>query len=103
MESNVDELYRLELGLQQPRVFGRDDTSGNNRPTRVTVDAALGWQADVYRGMPRLALYGADGGKQHAYVRLPGREVSIIILTGSESTDARALADRILDRLADDK
>jgi cyanophycinase len=101
MESNVDELYRLELGLQQPRVLGRDEA--NARPSRVAIDPALGWQADVYRGMPRLALFGASGGKQHAFVRLPGRQLSIIILTGSDTTDARALADRVLDRLADDK
>lgn len=86
VQSNVDELYRLALGLEQPRTY-RD------------VDRAKGWQADTVRGAARLVAYGAAGGKRNAFVRMPGRHATIIILTNDESADARGIADAIAERL----
>jgi cyanophycinase len=85
--SNVDELYRLSLGLEVPRTFGS------------AVDGAKGWTADTYHGVSRLVAYGAAGGKKHAFVRVPDRRVTIIILTNDDAADARGIADRITDEL----
>jgi CubicO group peptidase (beta-lactamase class C family) len=89
--SNVDELYRLELGLENPRGFARDTT--------VKLDVAKGFTVDVRKGVPRMVAYGAEGGKKHAFVRSPDRKAVVIILTNDDAADAQALADRISDKL----
>src|SRR5205085_12235998 len=58
--SDVDELYRLELGLENPRTW-RD------------VDVTKGWESETSNGVVRLGAYGADGGRRHAFVRVPDR------------------------------
>ena len=93
VESSVDELYRLALGLENPRTY-----AGNSQAP-VTVDYTKGWQSDTYRGMTRWSAFGAPGGKRSAFVRIPDRRATIIILTRDDSADARAMADRISDRL----
>ena len=61
VQSNVDELYRLELGLQNPRTWRDTD------PTK-------GWESTSANGLTRLGVYGADGGKRSAFVRVPDRK-----------------------------
>jgi cyanophycinase len=89
--SDVDELYRLELGLENPRGFVRDTTT--------KIDIVKGWKVDQYRGQPRLVLYGTPDGKRNAFVRFPDRKAAIIILTNDDNADAKTIADRIADRL----
>ena len=84
--SDVDELYRLELGLENPRTY-----SGVNYST--------GWQSDTYHGVSRLAAYGAAGGKRNAFVRIPDRRAVVIVLTNDAAADAAKMADAITDRL----
>jgi cyanophycinase len=93
VESSVDELYRLSLGLENPRTYG------GNGANAVTVDYAKGWQTDTYHGAARLTAYGASGGKRTAFVRIPDRHATIIILTNDDSADAKLIADKITDRL----
>jgi cyanophycinase len=97
MQSNVDELYRWELGLEYPRTFVRD-TSG--APTDAPApDPALGWRADRMRGLSRLSAFGTTDGHRNAFVRFPDERAAIIVLTSSDEIDARAIADRIAERL----
>ncbi len=107
-KSNVDELYRLELGLETPGIFAGSGTSDDNGTITMTTDSdtatpaldpALGWQADQYKGMERLALYGTPEGKRNGFVRIPSQRITVIILSDSDEVDARRIADRILDRL----
>ena len=84
--SNVDELYRLELGLENPRTW-RD------------VDATKGWESESGTGAARVAAYGADGGRRHAFVRVPDRRAVVIVLTNDDAADAKGMAGRVLDRL----
>lgn len=93
VQSDVDELYRLELGLENPRTYTRDTTSAD------PVDYALGWQADTYRGVKRLSAFGLPGGQRAAFVRIPDRHAVIIILTNDDAADAKGIADRISDKL----
>jgi cyanophycinase len=92
--SNVDELYRLELGLQSSRTF-----AGENA-TSVLRDASLGWRVDQYRGLARWSAFGTADGRRNAFVRIPERRVTIIILTDRDGANAREIADRIAERLA---
>jgi cyanophycinase len=86
VQSSVDELYRLSLGLDVPTTWrGADYTTG--------------WIADTYKGASRLAAYATADGKRAAFVRLPDRRVTVIILTNDANADARGMAERILDRL----
>lgn len=87
--SDVDELYRLALGLDQG-AYERGATS---------FDSAKGWTADTYKGVQRLTAYGAAGGKRAAFVRIPSKHASIIILTNDDNADAKSMADRITDKL----
>ncbi len=93
ISSNVDELYRLSMGLEHSRTFGFDST-------RVAMrDDTRGWTLDSWRGVARLSVFGTEDGKRNAFVRLPDRRVSIIILTDRDDVDARALSTKIAERL----
>jgi len=97
--SNVDELYRLALGLENPRTFMRDTTSGDSNGAGRTFDSARGWEPDNYRGVARLSVFATTGGMRSGFVRIPEKRASIIILTGDDSAPAKEIADRITDRL----
>ena len=86
VHSNVDELYRFSLGLEVPTTW-RD------------TDYAKGWTVDTYRGVTRWAAYATADGKRAAFVRVPERRVTIIILTNDDNADARGMAGQILDRM----
>jgi hypothetical protein len=86
VQSSVDELYRFALGLEVP-------TSWRN------TDYAKGWTTDTYKGVTRFAAYATADGKRAAFVRVPDRRATIVILTNDASADARAMAERILDQV----
>ena len=62
-------------------------------------DYTKGWTIDTYQGVTRLAAYATADGKRAAFVRVPDRKATIIILTNDANADARGMAERILDRL----
>jgi cyanophycinase len=84
VQSNVDELYRWELGLSA---------------TPALHEGALGWRLDTFRGLPRESEFGTSDGRRNAFVRFPTKHAAIIILTGSPTADTQAIADRIAERL----
>ncbi|HEX6316104.1 MAG TPA: cyanophycinase [Gemmatimonadaceae bacterium] len=86
IHSNVDELYRLALGYESPATWR-------------TPDQRRGWTADTYKGVERLAAYARPDGKRGAFVRVPSRKATIIILTNDATADAKAMSERILDEL----
>jgi cyanophycinase len=86
VQSSVDELYRLELGLENPRTW-RD------------VDPTRGWEAENASGIARFGVYGAAGGKRSAFVRIPDKHAVVIVLTNDDAADAKGMADRITERL----
>jgi cyanophycinase len=94
--SSVDELYRLSLGLENPRTFGRDSSASGNGSA---VDLTKGWQADTYHGVSRLSAYGTSDGHRTAFVRIPERRATIIVLTNDDGADAKRIADEITNRL----
>jgi hypothetical protein len=93
VQSNVDELYRVALGLENPRTFVRDTTSS------AAIDLAKNWEPDAIRGVSRLSAFGAPGGKRAAFVRIPDKHATIIVLTNDDSADAKGIADKITNRL----
>ena len=86
VQSSVDELYRMSLGLDVP-------TTWRN------ADYAKGWTADTYKGVSRLAAYATPDGKRAAFVRIPDQRATVIILTNDATADARGMAEQILDRI----
>ncbi len=86
VQSSVDELYRLALGLENPRTW-RD------------IDATKGWEVETSGGVARLAAYAADGGRRSAFVRVTDRQAVVIVLTNDDQADAKGMANRVLDRL----
>src|SRR5678810_100599 len=68
VQSSVDELYRLALGLENPNTWH-------------DIDAATGWETETASGLTRLAAYGADGGLRSAFIRVPDRRAVVIVLT----------------------
>ena len=88
----------MALGLENPRTYSRDTTRADANGQR-SVDYSRGWQADSYRGIVRYSAFGLAGGKKSAFVRYPDKRATIIILTNDDSADAKAIADRISDRL----
>jgi cyanophycinase len=96
--SDVDELYRLSLGLDAPQTFSRDTTrAANGAPS---FDPTKGFSVDSYKGVPRLVAYGSAGGKKDAFVRIPDRNhTTIIVLTNDDAADAKAITDRLSDKI----
>jgi cyanophycinase len=86
VSSNVDELYRFALGLENPRTW-------------PGVDATQGWVAETRRGVTWLSAYGAKGGKRAAFVRIPSRQAVVIVLTNDDAADAKGIAGKIAERL----
>ncbi len=86
VESDVDELYRLALGLENPRTY-------------TGADYAKGWRPDTYHGVQRLSVFGAADGKRNAFVRIPDKRAVVIVLTNDSTADAARMADVITDRL----
>jgi hypothetical protein len=86
INSSVDELYRFSHGLEAT-------------PIARDVDFAKGWTSDTYKGETRLAAYATADGKRAAFVRVPSRHITIVILTNDATADARGMADKILDEL----
>jgi hypothetical protein len=84
--SSVDELYRLGLALDVPTTWR-------------TADYTKGWTVDTYKGQQRVSAYATSDGKRAAFVRLPDKHATIIILTNDANADARAMSERILDRM----
>ena len=98
IQSDVDELYRVALGYENPRMFVRDTTSGDGAASHG-VDLAAGWEADSRAGAARLSAFAVPGGKRSAFVRLPDKHATIIVLTNSESADVKRIVDALTDRL----
>ncbi len=98
IQSDVDELYRVSLGYENPRTFARDTTSGDSGASR-TVDLSAGWESDNRAGAARLSAYAVAGGKRSAFVRLPDRHATIVVLTSSDSADVKRIVDALTDRL----
>ena len=70
--SNVDELYRLALGLENPRTYSRDTTRADANGQR-SVDYSRGWQADSYRGTARYSAFGLAGWQEERVRSLSGQ------------------------------
>ncbi|HEX5437785.1 MAG TPA: hypothetical protein VFW98_11540, partial [Gemmatimonadaceae bacterium] len=86
VQSDVDELYRFELGLEDPHSW-------------PGVDVTRGWTTEMHDGETWLAAYGAKGGRRDAFVRIPDKRAVVIVLTHDAATDAKGIADRIAQRL----
>ncbi|HEX3867442.1 MAG TPA: Type 1 glutamine amidotransferase-like domain-containing protein [Gemmatimonadaceae bacterium] len=95
VQSDVDELYRLELGLQVKTTFMRDSSSAGGGG----LDATRGWHVDSFHGTQRLSAFGKADGKRSAFIRLPERNAAIIVLTNDDNADVKGIADKIADKL----
>ena len=98
IQSDADELYRVSLGYENPRTFVRDTTSGDNGTTR-SVDVSAGWDSDSRAGAARLSAFAVTGGKRSAFVRLPDRHATIVVLTNDDNADVKRIVDALTDRL----
>ncbi|MCC6930783.1 MAG: Type 1 glutamine amidotransferase-like domain-containing protein [Gemmatimonadaceae bacterium] len=97
VQSSVDELYRVSLGLEHPPTYAR--TPATDAGAREPIDGARGWMADQYAGATRYRAFAAADGKRSAWVRIPSRRVTIIILTNDATADAAGMADAIAGKL----
>jgi cyanophycinase len=93
VQSDVDELYRLSLGLEGGAFVPRDNGAA------ASFDPNKGWQSDSYKGVTRYTAYAVAGGKKSAFVRVPDKKATIIVLTNDDTTDAKAIADKLTDQL----
>jgi len=86
--ASVDDLYRFELARTNLRPGAPD-----------TATVVRGFALDTLAGLRRHAAYGTPDGRRAAWVRLPDRRATILILTNDGAADARGLAQRLADRL----
>jgi len=85
IQSSVDELYRLALGLYA------------TPPSKA--DSGKAWTNDTYKGVQRRAVYGGSDGRRSAFVLVPESTTTIIILTNDPNADAKGMAEKILDQI----
>ena len=69
------------------------------RATFRDVDLTKGWESETAHGVARLGAFAVAGGKRSAFVRVPDKKVTVILLTNDDSADAKGMANRIVDRL----
>jgi len=84
--SDVDELYRFELGLEDSSIW-------------PAADSSKGWTIDTFNGVQRVAAYATKDGARAAFVRIPSRHATVIILANDPHADARGMSERILEKL----
>lgn len=82
--ANVDDLYRFD----QARFGGRASASNG-------LSVPAGFAEERAGGSVRHVAYGQSGMRQHAWVRFPDQRAVILVLTGSSTANARALADAV--------
>ena len=98
ISSNVDELYRLELGLQFEGTWIRD-TLASDGAAPAALDLTRGWDPETAGGRQLLVLYAEPGGKRGAFLRAPERKAAVIVLSDQGDFDARGAALTLLNRL----
>jgi cyanophycinase len=98
VQSDADELYRVSLGYENPRTFARDTTTGDGGASH-TVDLSAGWETDNRAGAARVSAFAVAGGKRSAFVRLPDRHATIVVLTTDDNADVKRIVDALTDRL----
>jgi cyanophycinase len=86
IRSNVDELYRLSLGLESAASYRG-------------ADPAKGWTVDRFHGATRYTASYDSEGRRAAFMRVPERHAAVIILTNDDRADARGMAEQLLGRL----
>ena len=87
--STVDDLYRLELALEDPAKL---------RPTGASIRPDEAWVADYVHGTRRLALFSTAGTTRGAFVRVPSEGITIILLT-DRIDDPQRVTDAVLRRI----
>jgi cyanophycinase len=98
--SNVDDLYRWELALEFNAPLTRSAQNNAFAPVNPSVPAVgLGWYLDSYRGLARMSAYGNRERTGNAFVRVPERGITIIILSRAPDTAVTDISTAILDRL----
>ena len=98
-QSDVDELYRWELGLLDNPSFTMAGKDVAFRAAQSGGHAGIGWELGTSHGLRQVSEYGTPDGGRNAFVKFPERRAAIIIVTNSDQVNARALAERIADRL----
>jgi len=86
--ANVDDLYRFELGRFPVRPGARD-----------TIAPPAPFTVDTVGGRVRHRVYGTDDGMRGAWVRYPSERLVILLLSNDGTADARAMAQRLGERL----
>lgn len=89
VQSSVDEMYRLAL-LMNLQARQADYWS---------VVSSRAWVTDTHGGVTRHASYATPDGKRGAFVLVPQKQISIVILTNDAGADARSMAEKILDQV----
>ena len=97
--SNVDELYRLELGLENSQVFAAVNAVTGMPVQGRSRNESLGWTVDTFHGAERWSALATATGMRGAFVRFPQQRIAIIILSDRNALDARAIAETLASRL----
>jgi CubicO group peptidase (beta-lactamase class C family) len=104
--SSVDDLFQWAVGLEsrplvRPSLYTEAHTPAvlsDGKPTAY----GFGWFIEPYKNIPTFYHTGSTRGFRNAILRIPGRRLTIIILTNRNEGDpidiARTIADMIISR-----
>jgi hypothetical protein len=92
--SSVDELYRLSLGLENPRTYARDTSAAD--PNAAWTVQGKGRRS----GSLRYVAYAAPEGRRGAFFRSPDEQWTVIVLTNDEKANVREIVTRLVARLS---
>ncbi len=99
VESSVDELYRVSLGLEHPPTYSRTLPDASGAGAREPIDRSKGWESGKMAGTARFQVFAESGGKRGAWLRFPDARATVIVLTDDASADARGIAEAIATKL----
>ncbi len=101
VRSNVDELYRVSLGLEHAPTYSR--TRSTDGGAREPIDVTQGWEAGRFGSTLRYQAFAESGGKRGAWLRFPEAHATVIILTDDPAADARGMAEAIAAKLLEQR
>ncbi len=89
VQSSVDEMYRLALMMNLQ----------NAQADHWSAVSSTAWVTSSHGGVTRHASYATADGKRGAFVLVPEKQISIVILTNDAGADAKGMAEKILDQV----
>lgn len=95
--STVDDLFKYHNGLQTFKII--NEQTSNLAFTPIKNNYGYGWMINSYEGNKTVSHSGGAAGYRSNFVRIPTKDICIILLNNHENANLEAITRKILDIL----